>query len=314
MNTKIVKAIIEGIVAVVVAAIGIFAGIKIEERNTQTQINEVIGDVININGDENDITINDIETLIQNYLQLQSDYTSLNQQNNSLVAQNTKYFDDLTEANNKINELNAGYNKEIEDLKTKLASMPIVDYKSLALCIDVEDIPINPNNSMVTIDGRDYFSREIVENLVPENRNLTIKDNTIFIGRVVAEKANLFDKHMNSNSHSSFSNVETDSFGNTHSNVLYFDAYYNHNAIFVLNENYSFFKFTISISDKADSGKQGVIIIKSDDEVIYTSKSLNKQTKPFTEEININNCSLLTIEYTSDQYCQCIISDAVVYN
>jgi len=221
MSTKIVKAIIKAITAIAVAAIGIFAGIKIDQKNTQTQINEVMGDVINVNGDDNDITINDIETFMQNYLQLQSDYEALNQQKDSFAEQSNKYFNDLSEANNTIDELNAGYNKEIEDLKTQLASMPIVDYKSLGLSIDVEDIPINSNNSMVTIDGNDYFSREIVESLIPADRNFTIKDGTIFIGRVVADKANLFDMNVMDAKYFDMVDSTTDSYKNNYSHVLY---------------------------------------------------------------------------------------------
>lgn len=78
---------------------------------------------------------------------------------------------------------------------------------------------------------------------------------------------------------------------------------------------YSFLKFTISIEEYADTGKTGNIIVKADNEIVYTFEGLNKQTEPFEiSDIPINNCSLLTIEYNSESTNQCMISDAIVYN
>ena len=203
MKSKTVKVLTKFVAPIVVAFIGgafsgAFGGVKYEQKNTRNYIKNVMGNNININGNENDIIINDIETFTQNYLKLSSDYESLKQQKDSFAEQSAKYFDDLTDANNTIDELNIGYNQEIEDLKKQLDSAPVIDYKNLALCIDVDDIPINSNNSMVTIDGRDYFSREIVENIIPENKNMTIKNDTIFLGQVVTEKANLSHQYVKS--------------------------------------------------------------------------------------------------------------------
>lgn len=318
MSKKIGKALIKGISAIAVAAIGIFAGMKWEQINTQTQIKEVMGDVINVNGDDNDITINDIETFMQNYIQLQSDYESLNQQNDSLVDQNTQYYNDLSNANKTIEELNSGLNSEINNLKSQLDSAPVINYRNLSLSIDVDDIPINTNNSMVTIDGRDYFSREIVENIIPDDKNFTIKEDTIFVGKVIIEKANLFEQKIYEQSGIDIIDTITDFYGNNYSNVLCIDSdyYYTRHITYYVGSNFTYLKLSVAIRNNADPNSTGILTIKADNEVIYTSESLSKKTKKYDIlDLAIDNCEFVTIEYTSSSsYIDCIISDAILYN
>ena len=59
-----------------------------------------------------------------------------------------------------------------------------------------------------------------------------------------------------------------------------------------------------------------IITIKADDDVVYTSPSLNKKTEAYTEiDVPINNCKLITIEYSTDSWSNdCILSDVIVYN
>lgn len=318
MSKKIIKAFIKCVGGIAVAVIGIFAGMKYEQITTQTEINEVMGDVINVNGDDNDITINDIETFMQNYIQLQSDFESINQQKDSLVEQNTQYYNDLSNAKKTIEELNAGLNNEIDNLKSRLDSAPVLNYKNLALSIDVDDIPINTSNSMVTIDGRDYFSREIVENLIPDDKSITIKDDTIFVGKVIIEKANLFEQKIYEQSGIDIIDTVTDFYGNNYSNVLcIYSNYYNTRYItYYVGSDFSYLKLSVAIRDNADPNSTGILTIKADNEVIYTSESLSKKTKKYDIlDLAINNCEFVTIEYTSSSSSiDCIISGATLYN
>lgn len=214
-----------------------------------------------------------------------------------------------------LKEQNAELENKVNELESKDDTIPSIEYKDLGLSINGEDIPINRSGSMVTIDGREYVSKEIAEKLITNNESLSINDDTIYIGKIISEEANLFDKHVNDNSNCSFYDNLTDSYGNLRTNVLYFNSQSSHNIIFTLNRSYSFLKFTISIYDKAESDKTGSIIVKADNKVVYTSEGLNKQTEPFeTKNISIDNCSLLTIEYNSDYYNECLISDAIVFN
>ena len=72
----------------------------------------------------------------------------------------------MDEANEKLNDLENDTNQKLEELQKQINAMPSFEYTNLGLCIDVEDISINKNNSMVTIDGREYFSKEIAEKLL----------------------------------------------------------------------------------------------------------------------------------------------------
>lgn len=184
----------------------------------------------------------------------------------------------------------------------------------MVLSMGGKDITINKNHSMVTIDGRDYVSKEIAEKLVPDDQNLTIKDNTIFIGRVIADKSNLFDQYVNDHLFTEIQNVADDSFGNSYSEVLYFNGEPYHRITYALNGKYSLLKIWAAPSNQACINRYGKIIIKADGISVYTSDELSKETSPFEKEIAINNCTLLTIEFDSDYNSDFLIYDAIVYN
>lgn len=301
MNKTIKAALITGVATIIAGFIGGMSyGKSSEQKNIQNEIQSVMGDVINVTGNDNQVTINSIKDLIDDYQRLQS-------QNKSLLEQNSKYFSDLTEANCQVSTLQSFTN-----------DIPEINFNNLSLSLDAQDILINKNNSMVTIDGGDYFSREIVESLIPTNQKMIIKDNTLFIGTVVANKSNLFEHKVMDQSNCGIQDTATDSYGNVYSNLLFMQTQNNYNhdyIIYVLNEQYSLLRFSVSIRDNAKLDRKGILTIKADDQVVYTSDSLNKKTELFSEiDIPINYCKLLTIEYDSEEYCGCIISDAIVYN
>lgn len=301
MSNTIKAAIITGVATIVAGFIGGMGyGKSSEQKNIQNEIQAAMGNVVNFMGDNNEVTINSVKDLVDEYQRLQS-------QNKSLLDQNTKYFSDLSEAN-----------YQVSALQSKTNDMPEINFNNLALSIDAQDILINKNNSMVTIDGRDYFSREIVESLISDEQNFTIKNDTLFIGNVVANKANLFEHKIMHQSNCEIRDTATDSYGNIYANILYMNTLSNYNhdyIIFVLNEQYSLLRFSVAIVDFAQLDKKGVLTVKADNQVVYTSDSLNKKTELFTEvDIPINYCTLLTIEYDGEYTNGCIISDAIVYN
>lgn len=293
-NTATIIAAVIGAVATISAA---FIGRNIGEKNA---IQQLYSQVTTINGDNNTVTVNSIDDFI-------TQYNKLTNENETLKAQNSQYFADYMEQKN----INVS-------LESQLIDNPVISYNNIGLCMDVQDIPINKNNSMVTIDGRDYFSREIVESLIPDDQNMTIKEDTLFIGKVIADKANLFDQIIMDQYNCEIQDTATDSYGNVYTNLLFMQTQYNYNhdyIIYVLNGQYSLLRFSASIRDNAKLDRKGVLTIKADDQVVYTSDSLNKKTELFSEiDIPINFCKLLTIEYDSEEYCGCIISDAIVYN
>lgn len=298
MSNTIKAAIITGVATIVAGFIGGMGyGKSSEQKNIQNEIQAAIGNVVNFMGDNNEVTINSVKNLVDEYQRLQS-------QNKSLLDQNTKYFSDLSEAN-----------YQVSALQSKTNDMPEISFNNLSLSIDAQDIPINKSNSMVTIDGRDYFSREIVESLISDGQNFTIKNDTLFIGKVIAEKANLFDQWKVDSYQCDRYDAAVDSYGNVHSNVLLFPLYEG-SSTYKLNGKYSQLKLTMSIANRSSGNASGTIIIKADDNVVYTSPTLGKKTEPLTvDSILIDNCTLLTIKYSAkNDDSDCIISDAIVYN
>lgn len=170
--------------AIVIAVIGVFAtaggsicaAILGNNYGQNHQEKYIESQMANVNGNNNTVTINSVSDLVD-------EYNKLDSENETLKAQNTSYFNDLSDASSRL-----------EEIETQMDNTPIFNYDNVALSIDGENIPINTNNSMVTIDGRDYVSREIMEKLIPDNQSVTIKDDTIYVGQVIADKAYLFDQ------------------------------------------------------------------------------------------------------------------------
>ena len=296
MNNTIKAALITGVATIIAGFIGGMGYGKLsEQKNIQNEIQSVMGNVINVTGNDNEVTINSIKDLVDEYQRLQS-------QNKSLLEQNSKYFSDLTEAN-----------YQVSTLQSKSDDMPDINFNNLSLFIDAQDIPINKNNSMVTIDGRDYFSREIVESLIPDDQNFTIKDDTLFIGKVIAEKASLLDQWVTDSFSCDYEEAINDSLGNTCTKTLVLWMR-GGNITYNLNRRYSNLKFKLSSYNEGDKNICGVITIKADEEIIYTSPTINIYTEMIDVDIPINNCNTLTITGATKDFFRCIISDPIVYN
>lgn len=223
---------------------------------------------------------------------------------NKLKEEKSKLSTDIDQKNNRILYL-----------EQELNNKPNIDFKDIGLTIDAQDIPINKNNSMVTIDGKEYFSREITKKLIPDIQNMTIKDDTLFIGKVIADTANLFDQWISDRGASCYI-VESikDSYGNLYSNCLLLTCT---DITFNTQGKYSLLKCDIAMSEELYKNCNGVLTIKADGNSVY-SVELNKLTKPFTEvAIPINNCTLLNISYDTDTAVSgngCIIANATLYN
>lgn len=317
MSKEVKAALITGILGLVAtiaaAIIGVGFGKDSEQKLIQSEINEVMGNAVNIIGDNNEVTMNNLKDLVE-------DYQKTKKENESLIAQNTKYFEDLTEANNTIKDYENNANQQLKELQKQIDDMPSLEYQDLSLCIDVEDIPINRNNSMIIIDGREYFSKEITEKLLPDDSKITIKDKTIYIGKVVADRVSLFDQYENEcYKVFSFSN-EMDSYGNKRSNGLYFNYENNYSDSYIrysLKQQYAYMDFWVSIPENTNSRYSGKIVITTNNnDTIYTSDNLNLLTKPFkVEGLQLNNCDLLEIWLSNNNgQLRCLITDAVVYN
>ena len=309
MKGTIKAAIITGMFGVVgtvsAAVIGLYIGKNTEQQNIQNEINEAFGDVVNVIGDGNDVTVNDIRELVE-------EYQDLKKQNASLVDQNTKYFDDLEKVTEELELLKGESGSEMERLNQQLSGMPSVEFRSMGLCMDGNDVAMDTTDSAVVVNNRVYYSDEFVKNLVGSGRSITAQDGTLYIGKMIKEKEALSEKWLMDKYKVSFTDVETDSYGNNHTNPMVF--YNGSSVIYNLSQEYSYFQCNISIENTSKIDRMGNIMIKADGIEIYKSPDMTKLTEPFDINITINNCSLLTIEFVANSNIGCIISGSTVYN
>lgn len=305
MNSKVKVTLISSITAIITTIVGFLGGMQITNSRINNQVTTIIGD-------NNNIEVNNIEELVRDYQKLQNE-------NESLRGQNTAYYDELTKLQEKTDLKSNEYENnvkqmsdEIDRLKKEIEEYPDIQFKDLALSVDGNSIPINTLNSSAIINNQTYYSADLLNSILPKNTNITIRDGTMYMGKIIKDKASLLDQWIVDRNNVDVNINAVDSYGNTHANVLC--LYYNSYIIFNLNGEYSNIRFSLAISEKAEINRNGTITIKADDKVVYISPKLTKTTQPFdVVDIPINNCMLLTIEYdVNNNYC--IFSDAVVYN
>lgn len=294
MNCEVKAAIITGTLGFIATVVAAFIGKDWGEKNA---VQQLYSQITTVNGDNNTVTINSVEDLV-------TQYNKLLNENEILKEQNSQYFSDYTEQRN-INNI----------LEAQLEEYPTVSYKNIGLSIEGNIIPINMMESSVIINNRTYYSDEFINSLINPNSNITIQDDTMFIGKIIKEKSYLSNEWILDSSYVKEGDNATDTYGNTYSDALIF-WHGDGRIIYSLNNQYSFFKCNISVKNNSNMGMEGIFTIKADDEVIYTSPTIIKTTDPYDIDIPINNCSLLFIEYDTigANEIDCIISNAIVYN
>lgn len=299
-KTAIIVALI-GAIATIISAIislnvGKAQGISEGEHNVQAEFKHIFGDVISVIGDGNEVTVNDIRNMVDEYIQLK-------QEKKTYTDQISKNLNDLEVANDRIKEL-----------EQQLANIPNMQFKNVGLAIEGDVIPINTIDSSVIINNRTYYSDDFINSIVQDNMNISLQDDVMYIGKIIKNKANLLDQWEFDTEYVRSYDNGTDSYGNMYSNVLYFPSSHSY-ITYNLNREYSLMKFKLAISEYASMDKTGTLTIKADDEVVYTSPALTRTTEAFeVMDVPINNCLLLTIEYNAVEDNDCFIFDAEIYN
>lgn len=188
------------------------------------------------------------------YSVLREENATLKQDNSTLKQQNEQYFSDYTEKR----ELN-------EFLKSQVSGSPDLLFESLGLSIDGKKIPVDTNNSIVNINGREYWSREIAIKLLPETESYSKEDGNINVGRVLADKTNLFGLYVNSGNGGLLEDgVVKDSFNNSHTNA-FINYAHKSDITFVLDGKYSKLKISAAIREGCDASLTASFTIKTDD-------------------------------------------------
>jgi len=293
------RLVIECAIAIICAIIGVACG---KASNTYYY-----------NGQK--ITETELNTIMEENAEYRTLYNTAIKDNEILEVK----IESLSKDNDNYKKVNSELTDENKMMKNQIDMIPTMEFKDFGLVISGEEKFINKRDSIVIIDGNEYYAKDFLYNLIPTNSNLSLKDNTVFVGRVIADKCNLFDKWIVDSKNCKYVSLATDSYGNKHSNVLFFEepsCYTTYN----LKSEYSFLHFSLAPhKDRATKGGAD-IVIKADDVVVY-SKEITKTTETITEEIPINNCSLLTIECKDNRYepvIRCVsdimLFDAKLYN
>lgn len=266
------------------AIIGNMYGIESQDKYVKSQI-------ANVSGEGNTVNMISVDDLVKNY-------NKLSEENEKLKKQNDQYFDE-----------NKSLKEQIETTKNN----PSVELKNMGLFINEDEININKNNAHAIINGTEYFSKDIISNLVSEDTTITIQNNTMFIGKVIADKANLFSQYVMDDYHSDFIDSATDSYGNKHINVLRIRL--GSDVIFNLNKKYSFLRFKIAADEFSGKNYDSIVSIFADEQEVETISSVNAMTEELVyNDIDINNCTRLEIKCTGASSVSPIIYDAEVYN
>ncbi len=244
------------------------------------------------------------------------------------VVLNNEDVKDMAKENEQLNNEILEYKKEIEELKSQsedlasqlgfatgeLNNIPTIEYKNLGLSIDGEEKTIDKNKSSLLINGKKYYSKDFVENLLPSNKSAIEKDNILYVGKIIKEKSNLFDKQMIDMSGRDFLHIEDnvkDTYGNIHDKAVIFnygDISVTHNA----NREYTKLKCVLAVLDEKSGG--GIIQIESEQGILYTSEEILSTTEPVEIDIPINYASSITIRQISEGWTYNIVTDAVLYN
>lgn len=301
MNKTIKASLITATGGIISTIIGIVASFGAGQKSIQNEINEVVGNVINITDSDN-ITINDISDLAENYLQLQNDYATLQLQNDSLVAQNTDYFNQLTEANKKINDIQIQEEQDNEDLQSTIDSLYDVDFQNIVLTLN--GIDSSYVDEVVVINNRQYYSIGFLQYLL-DNQLVSSDASRLFVGNVQSEErmpVSLFELEPFTDGYITKKNNMEDNYSNIYEEALHIHTIHSDNydnligcaQEYYINYNYSKFAFDIFYAMDADQNTDYEIIIYGDGRQLKTF-TINRKSKIEHIEVNIQGVEFLQI-------------------
>ncbi len=233
-----------------------------------------------------------------------------------MASENESLRKEILENEKKVENLQ----RESKDLEEKLGvangeldDVPVIEFQNYGLSIDGEEKIINKDKSCVAINGRQYYSQDFIDNLLPENKNATKKDDIIYIGRIIKEKTNLFKRQIIDNTSDAYISEDVkDTYGNLHSESLIF-KHTGNSITFNANREYSNLKCTLAVEDGCSGG--GVIQIETDEGIVFTSEELLNSTEPFKIDVPINQASTITIKSIGDcTWSYLMVADGVLYN
>lgn len=298
LGKEIIIATVSSVIAALVAGIGGF----VFGQNTNTYI---------YNGHK--VTEEELSQMISKA----EDALYYKGQYDLLVADNQALQDKVTS----LESSNSTYETELKELQDRvsiseaqLSDMPQFEFQDLGLTVYGDEQQIDKNKSLAKIDGQMYFSQDVVESIINDKNELTIKDDMLYVGRVIKDKEKLNNLWVVQQVRAKIESNIKDSFGNFYTNEM---VLYSSNAevTFNINNDYDLLKLKIAITEGTYPNSNATVYIYADDANIKTVENLNKLTEPIIlNELPLNKASKLTLKISSNTVNTGIIVEGEVYN
>lgn len=286
----IFAALIEAVGVIAAAIIGAAWG-----KNNIEIVTPISGESIVINNAEVQNMATENENIKIKVSEYEQSIENLQRENDNLQKEKDELISKLGVANGELNEV------------------PSIEFQSLGLSIDGEDKNINKDKSSVFINGRQYFSKDIADKLLPNDKAVTITEEMIYVGKIIRDKTNLLNMvPIAGNGWEKWDSI-IDTYGNTYSNVLYF-RHSGNNVTFNAERGYSNLKCVIAMKEGCNGN--GYLQIETDDEnVVYISPEIINLTEPFEIDVPINQTSKIVIKcINGSSWCEIFVANAVLYN
>ena len=162
------------------------------------------------------------ETELNAIMDENSEYKSLNNNLQKDMEILTVKMESLTKDNDNYKKTNHEFLDENKSLKEQIDLYPSLEYKSIGLIKNGEEQTINKNQSVLIANGNQYFSRDFIDSLVGTDKSVTIKDDMMYIGKIIAEQASLSKQWVMTKSHVDVGSNVIDSYGNNHTDAFLF--------------------------------------------------------------------------------------------
>lgn len=145
-----------------------------------------------------------------------------------------------------------------------------------------------------------------------ENQSTNIREDMIYIGKVIKEKQNLFDMPLVDKSNDVYNEKDLkDTYGNIYKKSVYF-VFGDREITFNAGKQYSNLKCIIAVAQNCKGG--GILQIESEQGILYISKEILSTTEPYEIDIPINQASRITIKHIGNGRAGAMVADAVLYN
>lgn len=115
---------------------------------------------------------------------------------------------------------------------------------------------------------RTIFRKVFLNSIIADNTSITIKDDVMYLGKVIADRENLFSQRIVDEDGASVVDNATDSYGNTHVGALRIET--RDDIVYSLNEKYVLLKLKIAVDGSSESKNQCTVTVLADGQEVWT--------------------------------------------